>query len=327
MKAIIVKQFGGPEQLAIADVPDLSPNAEQVTIDVHAAALNRADLLQRRGKYPPPSGESEILGLECAGVVSKVGPGVTRVKVGDRVMALLAGGGYAEQVTVHQHMAMKVPEHLRLVDAAAIPEAFLTAREALFTLGQLAPGGRVLVHAAAGGVGSAAIQLAKALTATVFATASAGKGEQVKALGADTVIDYKSADFATVVLEHTAGKGVDVVIDFIGADYWPQHSKCLSVGGRCVVVGVLGGANAQVNLGALLFKRHQILGLVMRSRSLSDKIAITERFVRESLPLIESKTLRPVIDSVFDWRDVAQAHERMERNENVGKILLRIRDE
>jgi len=327
MKAIIVKQFGGPEQLAIADVPDLSPNAEQVTIDVHAAALNRADLLQRRGKYPPPSGESEILGLECAGVVSKVGPGVTRVKVGDRVMALLAGGGYAEQVTVHQHMAMKVPEHLRLVDAAAIPEAFLTAREALFTLGQLAPGGRVLVHAAAGGVGSAAIQLAKALTATVFATASAGKGEQVKALGADTVIDYKSADFATVVLEHTAGKGVDVVIDFIGADYWPQHSKCLSVGGRCVVVGVLGGANAQVNLGALLFKRHQILGLVMRSRSLSDKIAITERFVRESLPLFESKTLRPVIDSVFDWRDVAQAHERMERNENVGKILLRIRDE
>lgn len=325
MKAIVVKEFGGPEQLTLTELPDLSAGAEQVVVDVYATALNRADLLQRRGKYPPPPGESEILGLECSGVVSKVGEAVTRVNVGDRVMALLPGGGYAEQVVIHQNMAIAVPENLNLIEAAAIPEAFLTAREALFTLGNLGPKSRVLIHAAAGGVGSAAVQLAKAAGATVFATASASKSAKVKELQADFVIDYKSQDFAEVIKTETGGKGVDIVLDFIGADYWPQHAKCLSTGGRCIVIGVMGGANATVNLGALLFKRHQILGLVMRSRSLADKISFTERFVQDSLPLFANRTLRPIVDSVFEMQDVKAAHERMERNENTGKIVLQIR--
>ena len=325
MKAVIVKEFGGPEQLSLAELEDLLPQDEQIIIDVHATALNRADLLQRRGKYPPPKGESEVLGLECAGIVSKVGSAVTRVKIGDRVMALLAGGGYAEQVAVHQNMAILVPNQLSLIEAAAIPEAFLTAREALFALGGLGPKSRVVVHAAAGGVGSAAIQLAKAAGATVFATASAQKVGRVKELGADYVVDYKNQDFAEVIKAETGSIGVDIVLDFIGADYWPQHAKCMATGGRCIVIGVMGGANAQVNLGALLFKRHQILGLVMRTRSLAEKIAITESFIRDSLPLFSTQSLRPVVDSVFEMKDAALAHERMERNENVGKIILQIR--
>ncbi|MGC4065488.1 MAG: NAD(P)H-quinone oxidoreductase [Polyangiaceae bacterium] len=327
MKAIVVKEFGSPEQLQIVSLPDLTPATGQVVVDVHAAALNRADLLQRRGKYPPPKGESEIIGLECAGVVSSVGPDVTQVKVGDRVMALLAGGGYAEQVVIHQGMAIPIPKQLSFVEAAAVPEAFLTAREALFTLGQLEGTSNVLIHAAAGGVGSAAVQLAKAAGATVFATASGSKIDRVKSFGADHVIDYKTQDFETIVNDVTQGKGVDVVVDFIGADYWPKHAKCLASGGRLVVVGVLGGANATVNLGALLFKRHQILGLVMRSRSLADKLAITQRFIRESLPLFGQGTLKPVVDSVFPMHEVRAAHERMEKNENVGKIVLSMRED
>jgi putative PIG3 family NAD(P)H quinone oxidoreductase len=327
MKAIIVKEFGGPEQLLLTELPDLSLRSEEdVVVDVHAASLNRADLLQRRGKYPPPPGESELLGLECAGVVSKVGANVARLKVGDRVMALLAGGGYAGQVVIHQEMAIPIPRNLSFVEAAAIPEAFLTAREALFSLGGLQSNSNVLVHAAAGGVGSAAVQLAKAAGATVFATVSANKAAKVKELSADYVIDYKSQDFASVIKDVTAGKGVDIVIDFIGADYWPQHAKCMSIGGRCIVIGVLGGVNATVNLSTLLFKRHQILGLVMRSRSLADKIAMTKHFVIESLPLFANNTLRPIVDSVFEMKDVRLAHERMERNENVGKIVLQIRN-
>ncbi len=322
MKAIIVTEFGGPEKLTFAELPDPVAGPEQVLLDVRATALNRADLLQRRGKYPPPKGESEVLGLECAGVVGAVGSNVTRVKVGDRVMALLAGGGYAEKVVIHEGMAIPIPDCLDFAQAAAVPEAFLTAREGLFTLGQLERGGRVLIHAAAGGVGSAAVQLAKLAAAEVFATASAGKCAAVRALGADQVIDYASEDFASVILAATGKRGVDVVLDFIGASYWEKHASCMAVGGRCVVIGVLGGAQATVNLGSLLFKRHQILGLVMRSRPLADKLAITQRFISESLPALAAGQLRPLVDSVFPFSQVRAAHEKMERNDNVGKIVV-----
>jgi putative PIG3 family NAD(P)H quinone oxidoreductase len=300
---------------------------EQVRIDVYATALNRADLLQRRGKYPPPKGESDILGLECSGVVREVGTAVSRVKPGDRVMSLLAAGGYAEEVVVHQAMAIPVPSQLSLVEAAAIPEAFLTAREGLFTLGRLQPQQRVLVHAAAGGVGSAAIQLAKACGAEVFATASGGKLEFVKSLGTDVAVDYKTQDFAAVIAERTEKRGVDVVLDFIGATYFELHTKCLAVGGRLVIIGVMGGPSVTLNLGALLFKRHQILGLVMRARPLAEKIAITRAFERESLPLFAQGLLHPIVDSVFEFSDAGRAHKRMENNENIGKIVLRVRTE
>ncbi|HEY5959310.1 MAG TPA: NAD(P)H-quinone oxidoreductase [Polyangiaceae bacterium] len=327
MRAIAVTTPVNADQLVPIEVPTPVAGPEDVLIDVYATALNRADLLQRRGKYPPPAGESNVLGLECAGIVAQVGQAVKSLKVGDRVMTLLGSGGYAEQVVCHHAMAIPVPSHLTLVEAAAIPEAFLTAREALFTLGRLSPQSRLLVHAAAGGVGSAAVQLAKACGATVFATASAQKLERVRALGADYVIDYGSESFADVIAERSERRGVDVIIDFVGSSYFEQHMKCLGVGGRMVVVGVMGGPTVTLNLGSLLFKRHQILGLVMRSRSLSDKIAITAAFIRESLPQFALGQLKPIVDSVFDFDAAGKAHERMENNLNTGKIVLQLRKE
>jgi tumor protein p53-inducible protein 3 len=323
MKAIVITEPGGPENLALRDVPDPLVGENQILVDIRATALNRADLLQRRGVYPPPKGESEILGLECAGVVAETGPGVSAVKRGDRVMALLAGGGYAEKVVIHERMAIPIPEGLSFEEAAAIPEAFLTAREALFTLGQLAPGAHVLVHAAAGGVGSAGVQLAREHGAKVIATAGdPGKLEHVAKLGAHTLVNYKTQDFVAEAKRATGGAGVDVVLDFIGGAYWEKHAQCLAIGGRCVVIGLLGGTTAEVNLGLLLMKRHQILGLVMRSQPLNNKIAITARFIRESLPLFSERRLVPVIDQVFPLAEATAAHERMEQNKNVGKIVL-----
>jgi len=327
MKAVTITEFGGPENLKVTEVAEPSFSEQQVLVEVHATALNRADLLQRRGKYSPPPGESEILGLECAGRVSACGASVSNVKPGDRVMALLAGGGYAESVVIDARMAIPIPPSLSYVEAAAIPEAFLTAREALFTLGALQPQENVLVHAAAGGVGSAAVQLARAHGANVFATAgSEEKLRFVESLGAKFAINYKTSDFAELLLEKTQKVGTHVILDFIGASYWEKHAKCLASGGRCVVIGVMGGAQASVNFGQLLFRRHQILGLVMRTRPLIDKIAMTQRFVRESLPLLASRKLKPIIDQVYEFADVANAHRRMEDNANIGKIILKVRD-
>ena len=326
MKAVTITEFGGPENLTISDVADPVFSDQQVLVEVHATALNRADLLQRRGKYAPPPGESDILGLECAGRVIACGASVSHVKEGDRVMALLAGGGYAERVVVDARMAIPIPASLSYTDAAAVPEAYLTAREALFTLGALQPQENVLVHAAAGGVGSAAVQLARAYGANVFATASSEeKLRFAEGLGAKVAINYKTSDFADVILEKTQKTGVHVILDFIGASYWEKHSKCLASGGRCVVIGVMGGAQASVNFGQLLFKRHQILGLVMRTRPLIDKIAMTQRFIRESLPLLTMGKLKPVIDQIYEFEDVANAHRRMESNANFGKIILKVR--
>lgn len=327
MKAVTIAEFGGPENLRVAEVPDPTFSEGQILIDVQATALNRADLLQRRGKYPPPPGESDILGLECAGVVSACGTTVNQFKVGDRVMALLAGGGYAEQVAIDARMAIPVPDSLSFEEAAAVPEAFLTAREALFALGDLKPQENVLIHAAAGGVGSAAVQLARAQGSIAYATAgSEAKLKFVETLGARATINYKTSDFAVVIKEQTHGVGAHVVLDFIGASYWEQHTKCLAEGGRCVVIGVMGGTQATVNFGQLLFKRFQILGLVMRTRTLIDKIAMTRRFIRESLPLLSSGHLRPVVDQVYSLAEAGDAHRRMESNANIGKIILKVRD-
>jgi len=325
MKAIVVTEPGGPETLKLAELSDPTARPGTAVIRVRATALNRADLLQRRGFYPPPRGETDVLGLECAGEIESVGEGVSSVRVGDRVMALLPGGGYAERVVIPEKMAIPMPEHMTFEEAAAIPEAFLTAREALFTLGRAKADDTVLVHAAAGGVGSAAVQLARQAGARVVATAgSAEKLARISELGAHRVVNYRTEDFAAVATEVSEGRGVEVALDFVGASYWPKHAACLAVGGRCVVIGILGGASAEVNLAQLLSRRYQILGLVMRSRPVSDKIAITQTFIRESLPLFTTGALRPVIDRIFPLSDAATAHARMEANENLGKIVLRV---
>lgn len=325
MKAIVVTEPGGTENLRLAEVPDPELRDGHVLVDVRATALNRADLLQRRGAYPPPKGETDILGLECSGVVAQIGDGVGSLRAGDRVMALLPGGGYAERVVIHEKMAIPIPDRLSFEEAAAIPEAFLTAREALFTLGRIHAGGTVLIHAAAGGVGSAAVQLAKKAGASVVATAgNADKLARVRELGADTLVNYRTEDFAEVTLAVTDKKGADVVLDFIGASYFAKHLSCLTVGGRLVVIGMMGGTHAELNLAQLLMRRLQILGLVMRSRPLSDKIAITQTFIRESLPFLADGSLRPIVDSVLPLAEAAKAHDRMEANENFGKIVLKV---
>ncbi|MES1174874.1 MAG: NAD(P)H-quinone oxidoreductase [Myxococcales bacterium] len=326
MKAVLVSEPGGVDRLQVLELPDPEPGPGEIAIEIHAAALNRADLLQRRGLYPPPPGVTDILGMECAGVVSALGPGCTgALRVGERVMALLGGGGYAERVVVPEGMAMKVPHALSFEQAAAVPEAFLTAREVLFSAGRLLPTESVLIHAAAGGVGSAALQLAHHAGARVFATASGRKCEWLRGLGADTVIDYKTEDFAAVIQERTNGRGVDVILDFIGAAYAEKHGACLATLGRQVLIGVLGGAQASVNFGRMLQKRQSLIGVVMRSRSSLEKVELTREFVRTTLPLLADGRVKPLVDSVFPLSDVALAHERMEANHNQGKIVLKVR--
>jgi tumor protein p53-inducible protein 3 len=325
MRAVIVRAPGGPEQLAVAEVPapQLAPGCLEIAVE--ASALNRADLLQRRGAYPPPPGASDILGLECAGVVRAVAGDAGGFRVGDRVMALLAGGGYAERVVVPHGQALPIPGGLSFEAAAAIPEAFLTASEALFTNGELGAGQWVLVHAAAGGVGSAAVQLARAAGAKVIASVgSPEKAEWLARLGADVVVNYRQEDFAAVCLEQTQRRGVDVVLDFVGASYAERHLRCLGEAGRWVVLGMLGGSEARIDLGPVLRRRLRISGLVMRSRSLADKAEIVARFARRFAALFESGALAPQIDRVYPLGEVRAAHERMERNENCGKIVLRV---
>lgn len=324
MKAMVVTTPGGPEVLELREVPDPVPSEREVLIDVRATALNRADLLQRRGRYPAPAGASGVLGLECAGVVSALGAGVSSLSVGARVMALLPGGGYAERVAVHEQLTLPIPDGWTFERAAAVPEAFLTASEALFGLGALKPREWVLIHAAGSGVGSAAVMLAKAAGARVLATTSDAKRERVAALGAERVVARESEDFAAVASEVTGGRGVDVILDLVGASYMAKHQACLAVLGRHVVIGLLGGTKAELDLARVLSQRHSILGLVMRTRPLADKLAVVERFRRDWLGRLATGELGPLLDSTFPLADAAKAHAHMEANANFGKIVLTI---
>jgi putative PIG3 family NAD(P)H quinone oxidoreductase len=327
MRAVVVVQPGGPEQLQIARVPAPTLQPGFVEVDVAACALNRADLLQRRGAYPPPKGESEILGLECAGVVRGVLGDTGSFRVGDRVMALLSGGGYAERAVVPHGQLLSIPSRLSFEQAAAVPEAFLTASEALFTTGQLSDGDWVLIHAAAGGVGSAAVQLAKSVGAHVIAcVGSSEKAAWLQTLGADVVVEHREQDFEAAVAQHTGGRGVDVVLDFIGAAYAERHLRCLAEAGRWVVLGMLGGSEARIDLARVLRRRLRVIGLVMRSRSREDKAAIVQRFAQRFAAQLEQGTLAPQIDRVYPLAEVRAAHERMEQNLNRGKIVLSLRD-
>lgn len=325
MRAVVFDQSGGPEVLRIREVPAPVPGERELVIEVHATALNRADVLQRRGLYPPPPGASEVLGLECSGVVVEIGASVTRFALGDRVMALLAGGGYAERAAVHEVVALRVPERLSFEEAAAVPEAFLTASEALLVEGQVRSGEAVLVTAAASGVGSAAVQIAKLRGAFVIGSASSGKLAALTELGADVALDRAREDFVDALRAATGKRGVDVILDFVGGSALSRHQACLSERGRLVAIGLLGGATGTLDLGRLLMKRQQVKGLVMRSRSTAEKAEVVRRFERELGPALEDGRLAPRLDRVFAFEDVVAAHERMERNQSLGKLVLRLK--
>lgn len=326
MQAIVFDEFGSPEVLVARDIarPEVRPH--DLLVRNAAIGVNRADLSHRKGAYGRAYfGDSDLMGLEIAGTVAEVGSEVQGFAVGDRVMGIVGGGAYAEYSRIDHRMAMRVPQNLSLTEAGAIAEVFVTAHEALFHLARLQPGESVLIHAAAGGVGSAAVQLAHAAGARVFATASADKRDAVLGFGADVFIDYRSQDFEAVVAEQTGGKGVDVVIDFIGAPYLARNVRSLAVGGRMTVVGLLGGAGeaAQLPIDVLLYRHLQIYGTVMKSRPPEVKQAMTQRFAQRWLGALADGTLRPVIDSTYPLADAAGAHRRMETGLSVGKILLR----
>ncbi|WP_321883128.1 NAD(P)H-quinone oxidoreductase [Paraburkholderia bannensis] len=325
MKAITFDEFGDADVLKLADVPDPELRPDDLLVRVHAAGVNRADLTHRRGGYGRPNfGDSTIMGLEIAGEVLEVGASVEGYRVGDRVMGVVGGGAYAELARIDWRMAMPVPEQLDYVHAAAVPEVFVTAHEAMMHLGRLKQGDSVLIHAAAGGVGSAAVQLAYASGATVFATAEASKLERIVQLGADHVIDYRTQDFAAVVAQKTEGRGVDVVIDFVGEPYFARNIASLANGGRLVQVGILGGGGqVKVELETILYRHIQIIGTVMKSRAQAEKHAMVRRFREHWLARFSGgRGLEPVVDSTFALAQASEAHRRMESSANVGKIIL-----
>lgn len=325
MRAILVKQPGGPEQLILGEYEQPLPSPTELLVKVHATALNRADTLQRQGKYPPPKGASPILGLEVAGVVEEAGINCKRFKKGDKVFGLLPGGGYAEYATIDEAMAMPMPDNLSFEEAAAIPEVFLTAWQALIWLGKLQPGERALIHAGASGVGTAAIQLARAHKAEVLVTASETKIQACLDLGAHKAINYKEVPFEDEVLAYTNNEGVDVIVDFIAGPYFNQNLDCLRLDGRLVILASLGGGKVEeVDLRKILTKRLQVIGSTLRSRSKEYQIKLTEDLARFALPLFKEGKLKPVVDSIYSWEAAAEAHRYMESNKNIGKIVLRV---
>lgn len=325
MRALVLRTHGGPEVLTIEDVADPVPGPDEVVVDIAATALNRADLMQRRGLYPDPRGlQPEIPGLEFAGTVSAVGERARMWQVGDRVMGIEAGGACAERIATHERQLMAVPAGMSLADAAAIPEVFLTAWDALVLQGGLTSGRWALVHAGASGVGTAAIQIAKAIGARIAVTCSAGKADACRVLGADVVLERSPHDWLADALA-AVPQGFDTVLDVIGGDEVDRNLQAVALRGTIVQVGLMGGGSTQVNVGLLLAKRSTWVGTTLRTRPIEEKVAVTRRFAAEMLPLFDSGALRPVIDSTFPFDRVADAHRHMEANANTGKIVITIR--
>ncbi len=325
MRAVVFDKAGGPEVLRLAEIEPPEPAAGEVRVAVRAAGLNRADLLQRLGLYPAPAGaRSDVLGLEFAGEVERTGPGSRAWKIGDRVMAITSGAAQAELCVCHERMLLPIPAKLSFEEAAAVPEAFITAHDALFRLGGLGVGEAVLIHAAGSGVGTAAIQLARAASCLTIGTSrTPAKIERARPLGLDHGLVVAGGQFSKRVLELTAGHGVAVAADFVGAAYLEENLDALAQGGRLVVIGLLGGARGEVDLGRLLSRRLQIAGTTLRGRPLEEKIAATQAFAREGLPLLERGRVRPVVDRVFPLAQVRAAHELLGKNEVFGKLVLR----
>ncbi len=326
MKAVVTSGEGGPEVMRLGEAPRPDIGEGEVLIRIAATAINRADTQQRKGAYPPPPGESEIMGLEAAGVIEKLGPGVEGWKVGDRVMTILGGGGYAAFARAPVGTLMAAPEGFSMTEAAAIPEVFLTAYLNIFREAGLKPAETLLMHGGASGVGTAAIQLAKAIgpSEVIVTVGSEEKAEACKALGADHAVLYKQEDFADRVLAITEKKGADVILDHIGGGYLDKNMKCLAIYGRLVIIGLMGGAKAELNIGRMMVKRQRVIGSVLRARSIKEKTELTQAFRSEALGLFASGRLRPVIHDVLPLSDIVKAHEMMEANANTGKIMLSV---
>jgi len=325
MKALIVDNASGTPVMVPGTHDKPEPKPDELLVKVEATALNRADLLQKTGNYPVPKGASPILGLEMAGIVEEAGSEAHHFKAGDHVIGLLPGGGYAEYCVIRDDHAMPKPPSLSFEEAAAIPEVFLTAFQGLFWLGELFENETVLIHAGASGVGSAAIQLAAQTSGTtIYTTAGTeAKLELCESLGADLAINYKEKDFADVIEEENASSPVDVILDFVGAPYWHQNIRLLAMDGRLVHLGLLGGAQTKnLDLGKVLRKRLTIRGSTLRNRSDEYKALLTKEFSDHFLENFEDGTLRPVIDSVYEWEEAEEAHQRMKHNINAGKIVL-----
>ena len=324
MKAVLLDGFGGPEVLRLGEVEQPLPGQDQVLIRVAATSVNRPDIVQRQGNYPAPKGDSEVLGLEVAGTIESLGVGVEGWREGDRVMALVGGGGYAEFAVAHAGHVMAVPSSMSFEQAACVCETYLTAYLNLFRIGGLKDGDSVLLHGGGGGVNTAAIHLCRALTpnALVVVTASPAKLERVRALGADRVIDYRNQDFAEQVRLITDKRGVQVILDHIGAPYLADNLKSLAVGGRLVVNGVMGGGKAEVNLALMMVKRQHIIGSVLRARPVQEKTDIIRHFSETVLPHMAEGGIVPLVDRVFTLDQVADAHRCMEQSAHFGKIVL-----
>ena len=329
MKSIRLNGFGGADQLTFGEVDRPRPAAGQILIKVAATSVNRPDILQREGNYPPPAGESDILGLEAVGTVAEVGEGVVRWEKGARVMALLAGGGYTEYATAYADHAMPVPDNLDDQHAACVCETYLTAYLNLFLIAGLGDAQTVLVHGGGGGIGTAAIQLCRCLApqCKIIATASREKCARVAQLGANEVIDYQNESFAARVLTITADNthgGADVILDHLGAPYLQPNLKCLARGGTLMLIGVMGGNRAEFNLAHVMVKRQRIIGSVLRSRPIDEKAAIIAKFEKAVLPHLASGKIRPIISAVYPLAQAADAHRAMEAGGHFGKIVLTV---
>jgi putative PIG3 family NAD(P)H quinone oxidoreductase len=328
VRAVVLAEHGGPDVLRVSDTPAPVPGPDDLLVDIAHSAVNRADVLQRMGLYADPRKPAvEIPGLEYAGTVAAHGERVTGWSIGDRVMGIESGGCYAEQVVTHARQALAVPDSVDLAEAAAIPEVFITAWDALVVQGGLTSGRWALVHAGASGVGTAAIQVAKAIGGNIAVTCSAGKVAACRELGADVVLERSPADWLTALrseLDDRGVVGVDVVLDVVGGDEVNRNLTAVRERGRIVQVGLLAGGSVNVNVGALLSKRVSWTGTVLRARPIEEKLAICQRFAAEVVPLFATGALRPVIDRRYRLDDVAEAHRLMEADGNVGKILLDI---
>lgn len=324
MKAVVLERFGPPEVMTIGEAERPEPAAGQILIKVAATSVNRPDIIQRLGNYPPPPGESEILGLEVAGTVESLGAGVGGLAPGDRVLALIGGGAYAEYAVAHAAHVMRMPDDLSFEQAACICEAYITAYMNLFRGARLADGESVLLHGGGGGVNTAAVQLCRTLTpnSEIFVTASERKLERVAALGVQHVIDYRRENFADAVLAATAKRGVDVILDHLGASYLDSNLRALAVNGRLSVIATMGGREASIDLGRLMVKRQTIMGSVLRPRPVAEKAAIVADFEKTVMPLFANGRIAPLIHRVYALEHVVEAHRAMEASEHFGKIVL-----
>ena len=325
MKAAVIASPGGPEQLQLADVPDPVPGPGEVVLQVAAAGVNRADLLQRRGLYPPPKGAPAWPGLEASGTVAGLGEGVTGWQVGDRAAALLSGGGYAERVAAPAGQLLPVPETVSLVDAAALPEVTCTVWSNVFMAAGLRPGEVLLVHGGGSGIGTMAIQLGRSVGARVAVTAGTSeKLARCRELGAEITMNYRDEDFVEALRTATGGHGADVVLDLMGAKYLARNIEVLAPAGRLVVIGLQGGTKAELDLSALMAKRAAVLSTSLRARPASEKAAIVASVREHVWPLIESGDVRPVVHALVPLDQAAEAHRIVESSQNVGKVLLTI---